>query len=111
MMKVDLHVQITRDHHVQMEQKTLPVPMSRSRCAQMEHSPRVPMGQLQGGQAVRMDPHPRHALMEQTQPVLMELLSLPVLMEGNQGAEQVQLQCVMMEQLHVETQSDNILGF
>jgi len=111
MMEADLHVQITRDRHVQMEQKDLRVPMSRSRCAQMEHSLRVPMGQLQGGRAVRMDPHPQHALMELTQPVLMERLSLPVLMEGNQGAEKVQLQCVMMEQLHVETQSVNIIGF
>jgi len=111
MMRADLPVQITRDRHAQMEQKPLLVLMSRSRCAQMEHSRHVPMGLLQGGQAVRMDPHPRHALMEQTQPVLMELLSHPVLMEGNQGAEKVQLQCVMMEQLRVETQSVNIIGF
>jgi len=110
MMTADLPVQITRDHHVQMEQKDLRVPMSRSRCAQMEHSLRVPMGPLQEGQAVPMDPHPRHALMEQTQPVLMELLSLPVLMEGSQGVEKVQPQCAMMEQLHVETQSVNING-
>ena len=109
MMKADLPVQIMRDHHVQMEQKPLHVLMSKSRCVQMVPSLHVLMGQLQGGQAVLMGPHPQHVLMEQIQPALMEQQSPPVLMERNQGVEREQLQCAMMEQLHAEIQTANII--
>ena len=109
MMKADLPVQIMRDHHVQMEQKPLHVLMSKSRCVQMVPSLHVLMGQLQGGQDVLMGPHPQHVLMEQIQPAPMEQQSPPVLMERNQGVEREQLQCAMMEQLHAEIQTANII--
>merc|ERR1712098_101847 len=99
MMEVNLYVQMVRDPPVQMEPRPHLVQMSRNLRVQMVHNQLVQMDQHPGDQAVLMDPHQHHALMEQIQHAPMEQLNPLALTVKNQSVGKEQLQCVKMELL------------
>lgn len=64
-MEADLLAQMGRNHLAPMEQQSRHVLMRINLVVLMVHSLHALMAQPQGDQAVLMDPHPLHALMEQ----------------------------------------------
>jgi len=99
MMAADLPVRMVRDPPVQMEQRPHLVRMIRNLRVQTVPSLHVQMDQHPGDQAVLMDQHQQHALMEQIQHASMEKLNLLALTVKNQNVGKEQLQCVKMELL------------